>query len=166
MWYSDLITIHFVFKAWSKDQVPHRLHAKYGAEEKAAGGVAGFSQWRTCQVACSRYKVGSYGHSFFYQLYLTKFSFGQQYCKYSSPGTIAAFDFLPCSSFVIRVSLLSQKYDGTDGIWVHLSSPMLCSTQIEVMEDLITQGMLWHWTIAFVVLLSAYVLQWSHKLVI
>lgn len=166
MWYSHLITIPFVFKAWSKDQVPHRLHAKYGAEEKAAGGVTGFSQRRTCQVACSRYRAGSYGHHFFYQLYLTKFSFGQQYCKYSSLGTVAAFNFLPCSSFVIRASLLSQKYDGTDGIWVHLSSPMLCSTQIEVMEDLITQGMLWHWTIAFVVLLSAYILQWSHKIVI
>lgn len=90
--YSHLSTIPFVFKAWSKDQVPHRLHAKYGAEEKAAGRVAGFSQRRTCQVACSRYEVGSYGPHFFYQLYLRKFSFGQKHCTYSSPGTVAAFD--------------------------------------------------------------------------
>lgn len=76
LWYSLLIAIPRVFKAWSKDQVPHRLHAKYGAEEKAAGRVPGLSQWRTCQVTCSRYNTGSCGHLFFYQLYLREFSIG------------------------------------------------------------------------------------------
>lgn len=62
---SHLFAVPSAFKAWSKDQVPDRLHAKHGAEEKAAGRVPGFPQRRACQVTCSRYNVGSCGHHFF-----------------------------------------------------------------------------------------------------